>query len=286
MSKPLTPEITAWLKQAAAAGVAEPQVLCNPLERLEALETAQQPADLFRRATEMAPPPEGSPVATDEEIRKVYDDAYDNSLDPGFVLTLRAVYDLGRQHGAALAQPEGEGRRLAEVDELCAEFGFHYDDQGESLEIPQEMIAAALTRWGRPAAPPAPEVETLADALAARPLLEKVARLGDCIGQQGAGGKVQQLAGQAAAWLRGNPPGQPVAIEPRGCPAPGACSCVEPAPPALEDLATDQMMAANLSALLIEECGLHSPGSSVHDLLQRAAAMLVNYGLLARPAAP
>ena len=58
------------------------------------------------------------------------------------------------------------------------------------------------------------------------------------------------------------------------------------APPAPEDLATDQLMAANLSALLIKECGLHSPGSSTHDLLQRAAGMLVNYGLPARPAIP
>jgi hypothetical protein len=57
-------------------------------------------------------------------------------------------------------------------------------------------------------------------------------------------------------------------------------------PPAPEDLATDQMMAANLSALLIKECGLHSPGSSAHDLLQRAAAMLVNYGLPAHSATP
>ncbi len=43
--------------------------------------------------------------------------------------------------------------------------------------------------------------------------------------------QVQQLANQAAAWLRENPPGQPVAIEPRGCPTPGACSCVEPTSP-------------------------------------------------------
>lgn len=57
-------------------------------------------------------------------------------------------------------------------------------------------------------------------------------------------------------------------------------------PPAPEDLATDQLVAASLSALLIKECGLHSPGSSTHDLLQRAAAMLVNYGLPARPAIP
>ena len=44
-------------------------------------------------------------MATNDEIRKVYDDAYDNSTDPGFVSTLRAVYNLGRQHGAA--QPPG-----------------------------------------------------------------------------------------------------------------------------------------------------------------------------------
>ena len=54
---------------------------------------------------------------------------------------------------AALVHPEGEGLGLAEIDELCAEFGFHYDDdQGETLEILQEMIAAALSRWGRPVA--------------------------------------------------------------------------------------------------------------------------------------
>lgn len=89
------------------------------------------------------------------------------------------------------------------------------------------------------------EPETLAEALAARPLLEKVARLGDCIGQQTIG-QVRQLAGQADAWLRGNPPGRPVVIEPRGCPAPGACSCVEPTPPAPEPVApiSDSKMAA------------------------------------------
>jgi len=56
--------------------------------------------------------------------------------------------------------------------------------------------------------------------------------------------------------------------------------------PAPGDLATDQLMAASLSASLIKECGLHSPGSSIYDLLQRAAAMLVNYGLPARAALP
>ena len=72
-----------------------------------------------------------------------------------------------------------------------------------------------------------------ADALAARPLLEEVAAMADCIGAQTVG-QITAISNRAAAWLRENPPGQPVAIEPRGCPTPGACSCVEPAPPAPE----------------------------------------------------
>jgi hypothetical protein len=78
-----------------------------------------------------------------------------------------------------------------------------------------------------------PEPETLAEALAARPLLERVSRLGDCIGAHTVG-EITAISARAAAWLRENPPGQPVAIEPRGCPTPGACACVEPAPPAPE----------------------------------------------------
>lgn len=70
----------------------------------------------------------------------------------------------------------------------------------------------------------------LAEALAARPLLEQVARLGDCIGAHTVG-QIMAISSRARAWLQENPPGQPVAIEPRSCPTPGACSCVEPAPP-------------------------------------------------------
>ena len=79
-------------------------------------------------------------------------------------------------------------------------------------------------------ATPPPEPPTVMEALAARPLLEQVARLGDCIGANTVG-KIMAISSRAAAWLEANPPGQPVAIEPRGCPTPGACSCVEPATP-------------------------------------------------------
>lgn len=54
-----------------------------------------------------------------------------------------------------------------------------------------------------------------------------VARLGDRIGQHTVG-EIMAISDRAAAWLRDNPPGQPIAIEPRGCPIPGACACVEP----------------------------------------------------------
>ena len=78
-------------------------------------------------------------------------------------------------------------------------------------------------------APPTPE--TPAEALVARSLLEQVAAMADRIGDNTVG-QITAISNRAAAWLRANPPGQPVAIEPSGCPTPGACSCVEPASPA------------------------------------------------------
>jgi hypothetical protein len=116
---------------------------------------------------------------------------------------------------ALKAEPEGEGPSETDLYDLAEEFN------GD----PVPAMRRALEVWGNPL-PGAP-----AEALAARPLLERVAQLGDVIGRQTVA-QVRQLAEQADAWLRSNPPGQPVAIEPRGCPTPGACSCVEPTPPA------------------------------------------------------
>jgi hypothetical protein len=137
------------------------------------------------------------------------------------------------RHAAALkAEPEREGPTDEDLYNLAEQF--HGD--------PVPAMRRALELWGNPlqvapapgeklATPPAPVMETPAETLAARPLLERVAQLGDVIGRQTVA-QVQQLANHAAVWLRENPPGQPVAIEPRGCPMPGACSCVEPTPPA------------------------------------------------------
>lgn len=94
---------------------------------------------------------------------------------------------------------------------------------GQSLPI-EEWVAMAEEALATPTPPADP------DALAARPLLEAVAQMGDCIGQHTVG-QIMALSNRAASWLNENPPGQPVAIEPRGCPTPGACSCVQPVAP-------------------------------------------------------
>jgi hypothetical protein len=138
---------------------------------------------------------------------------------------------------------------------------------------PVPSMRRALEVWGNP-----PASETAAEALAARPLLERVAQLGDVIGRQTVA-QVQQLAEQADAWLRENPPGQPVAIEPRGCPTPGACSCVEPTPSAPEPSPTFQD-AIKLAQGCHDYSGGHSgaEGEAWHgaigtvvDVLKRAA---------------
>ena len=109
-----------------------------------------------------------------------------------------------------------------------------------------KLLAAALA-----AAPPAPDPHK---ALAARPLLEVVARMADRIGQHTVG-EITAISDRAAAWLAENPPGQPVAIEPRGCPTPGACSCVEPPAPEAD-------AALSLAAIIRSVDGSHSLGAA------------------------
>jgi hypothetical protein len=64
-----------------------------------------------------------------------------------------ALYAQPQASAAAPATDQAEGPSLDDVAELCEEFGFHYDDtQGESLEILQQMVAAAINRWRAPVA--------------------------------------------------------------------------------------------------------------------------------------
>ena len=80
--------------------------------------------------------------------------------------------------------------------------------------------ALAAEPEGAPASPAA--------GLAVRPLLEMVMGIGISTTL----GQIHTIQDRIRGWLDANPPGQPVAIEPRGCPLPGACSCVEVPPPA------------------------------------------------------
>jgi hypothetical protein len=236
------------------------------------------------------------------------------------------------------AEPELEGPSLNDVDELCAEFGFHLDgDQGDGFEILRDMITAAIARWRAPVVepftppaseqgdawwheliseiarvqhvaqgegqgprfdlakavklsrrptPPAPEPP--AESLAARPLLEQVSRLGR-IGAPTMS-EIVVISNRAAAWLRQNPPSQPVAIEPRGCPTPGAGSCVEPTPPAPEvgELSTDfrSLCAAMLSwwgLLALPECA-RPQDQALFDELGRLARAALKAEPVATPA--
>ena len=117
--------------------------------------------------------------------------------------------------------------------ELYQEFSSLYCDMSACVDFNDSYMKRIDNLCNRADAALAtlpPEPPTVMEALAARPLLEQVARLGDGIGANTVG-KIMAVSSRAAAWLEANPPGQPVAIEPRGCPTPGACSCVEPATP-------------------------------------------------------
>jgi len=71
-------------------------VLRHVMERLDALEAAQQqPANHAPAATKMVATSEGAPVATDDELFDLF-----HQHDP-LGIVLRAIYNLGRQHGAA-----------------------------------------------------------------------------------------------------------------------------------------------------------------------------------------
>ena len=100
----ISPETLAWLRQSAAVdGAAYSQVLLHLLERVEVLE--RRP---ILGTVELATPtPEAAPVATDAELKELCWGIAGESY--GFSHTaIRAVYDLGRQHGAAqppAAQP-------------------------------------------------------------------------------------------------------------------------------------------------------------------------------------
>jgi len=219
--------------------------LCDRVDRLEARADGLTPIERVERhwakersvkesltvgGDRLAVPEDREPVAlvgepTDAELGSLWAGAAHIDQEHGGVKFARAV--LARWGHQPAPPAEGEVAELSNLKDRALK-ALQFVD--EKLDLPLHnhcnaihAIRTALDRL-------APQPEPPAEALAARPLLEKVARLGDVIGQQTVA-QVQQLAEQAAFWLRENPPGQPVAIEPRGCPTPGACTCVEPTLP-------------------------------------------------------
>jgi hypothetical protein len=92
----ISPETLAWLRQCAALdGAAYPQVLLHLLDRVKALEQESTCKEFLQ----VLPTPEAAPVATDEKLLEVW------ALPYRTFEKRRACYDLGRQHGAAAAQP-------------------------------------------------------------------------------------------------------------------------------------------------------------------------------------
>jgi hypothetical protein len=92
---------------------------------------------------------------------------------------------------------QAEGPSLADVDELCAEFGFLY--RGTVLKDMRDMITAAITRWHAPAvepvalpvgpattAPQEPDVERIGchDGPAAPPAPDHVNLIGFALGRE------------------------------------------------------------------------------------------------------
>ena len=160
----------------------------------------------------------------------------------------REVHALAAEARAALAAaPEGEvGELVAWLrlngDSFAAGRRHAHDLTFQSFHRAADLLeqlaaAAPAVVPDGPAVPngrgPASVVGEPSDAevLAVRPMLEQVAAMGDCIGANTVGA-IMAISDRAAAWLAENPPGKLIAIEPRGCPIPGACSCVQPAPPA------------------------------------------------------
>ncbi len=215
MIEPLSPQAKAWVRQSAAAGVVTSQVLEHLLERVEALEAAQQQPhqDKLDRLIELdrdddAPTPETATVATDEELWSLWADRPFKPLSG--VASLRAIYNLGRQHGAgpvatlsdALISAEAALSDIAEGEETnAAPNTYEWAEQrcAEALAI----IRPAMQQHGirtsehlSPAQPPAPQ-----PAPPAGGLVERVAAAMHPYYPRAFRGEAHAAIREVAAWL-------------------------------------------------------------------------------------
>jgi hypothetical protein len=116
-------------------------------DRIEALEAAQQPPQdkLDRLIALDRDDPAGSLVdriATGAELCRVYNDAPEHGFGPA----LRAVYDLGREHGAAPTQPGPESSPAGSLVDRVQQSIYDHPC-GEEARAAILEVAAALIDW-------------------------------------------------------------------------------------------------------------------------------------------
>jgi hypothetical protein len=104
--------------------------------------------------------PTPTPHSADPVVSLLYRLAAKEAKDCQFetAVKIRACADFIAQRDASypVAADQAEGLSLADVDELCAEFGFRLpDNEGRvcSKEVLRDMITAAITRWPLAAEP-------------------------------------------------------------------------------------------------------------------------------------
>ena len=109
----------------------------------------------------------------DDTVKGRYGDPDEVAADAAPVVLgeLGATFESMLEQQAQPATDQAEGLSLADVDELCKEFGFHYADgetwvlgYNDTLAVLQEMITAALLQQ-----PPAPAPAAVPVAVAERP---------------------------------------------------------------------------------------------------------------------
>jgi hypothetical protein len=154
----ITPQTKTWLRQSAALdGAVVSQTLLHLLERVEALE--QRPT--CKQSLQVPPTPEAAPVVTDEQILAMRSwSSHGPTFDSDLVDLGRAVYDLGRQHGAAqspAAQPVptpgadratlGLVERVADI--LHVEAGFRDTSPDGSWAVEARAAIREVAAWMR-----------------------------------------------------------------------------------------------------------------------------------------
>ncbi len=205
MIEPLSPEVLVGVRQSATLGFRTAQVLVHLLERVEALEAAQQQPhqDKLDRLIALdrdddKPTPEAAPFVTDEELSNVYNNAPGDSC----ISALRAIYELGRQYGAAppaalsdaLISAESALSDIAEGEETnAAPNTFKWAEQrcAEALAIIRPVMQRHGIRTSEHLSPAQPAPPTAP----AGGLVKKVAPY--CAGM----GDARSVIRHIAAWL-------------------------------------------------------------------------------------